>query len=138
MWWQCVWQRGPPKGYSRPEMDVRVRVRTLLDGMDRPEKRKVGGSTPPLPTTAHLGFCDFDLGNRCPKVCRRCYRCSNSCRRSPRHEPDKPSVTCDDGGRRLARSSVLAADTPPLGPAQSALDAVTMCRPRLLEVRLGR
>ncbi len=35
---------------QRPDMDARARVRTFLDGRDRPEKRKVGGSTPPLPT----------------------------------------------------------------------------------------
>ncbi len=40
-----------------PKVDVRARVWTFLDGMDRPEKRKVGGSTPPLPTTSDLVFC---------------------------------------------------------------------------------
>ncbi|EFC82577.1 hypothetical protein FrEUN1fDRAFT_4300 [Parafrankia sp. EUN1f] len=47
--------RAASGGLQQPEGDVRARVWTFLDGMDRPEKRKVGGSTPPLPTVLTCG-----------------------------------------------------------------------------------
>ncbi len=52
---------------QRPKADVGARVWTFLDGMGRPEKRKVGGSTPPLPTRWLMLFTALACGFTNPR-----------------------------------------------------------------------